>query len=151
MAKLNKQEINAIANKTLRMINQKRDENLQKAVNTYHLSKDYKLVKESLYKIVELEQKRDEISKEIQTLLNKVTVITDECDGDVRNPRYYTFNTIKIADDLVNELIHWELSKSFTKVTIEEIKEDITIASIDESFCVDDFINNLIKQYSYEV
>ena len=147
MAKLNKQEINAIANKTLRMINQKRDENLQKAVNTYHLSKDCKLVKESLYKVVELTQKRDEINKEIQSLLNEVTNITDETNGNVRNPRYWAFDNIKIADVLINELIHWELSKSFTKVTIEEIKEDITIASIDEEFDVDTFINSSIEKF----
>lgn len=143
MAKLNKQEINAIASKALRTITKINEEIHLEAVKNYKPSEKYTELKIKLERLLEIKKIKNALEKEASVLAN-----------DVNNLILFSHSWV-YGDSIYDEEILNRYLKSFINnevninpiPTLEELKEDITIAAIDEEFNAEIFINNLIEKY----
>lgn len=132
MGKLTKQEINAIANKLHRELEEKRRLERLREIHEYIPSPKY-LELESLIK------HRNEVTKELEeldaerTFLNKgiVNILTK-----LGISASYCWN-----DELLTKVIESEIQLPRI-LTLEEIKDDITIAAIDTDFDADEYIQS---------
>lgn len=144
MAKLNKQEINAIANKVLRELAKNSEEAKVEAVKNYKPSEKYNELKLKLERLFEIRNIRDDLEKEAYIL-----------SGDINSLMAFEHNWI-YTNSICNEatinkylrdfIQHEVVSNPIPK--LEELKEDITIAAIDENFNAEMFINSLIEKYN---
>lgn len=143
MSKLNKQEINAIANKALRTLTKKAEEVHLEAIKNYEPSEKYTELKIKLERLLEIKKIKNALEKEASVLAN-----------DVNNLISFSHSWV-YGDSIYDEEILNRYLKSFINnevninpiPTLEELKEDITIAAIDEEFNAEIFINNLIEKY----
>lgn len=143
MSKLNKQEINAIASKALRVLTKKKEEVHLEAVKNYKPSEKYTELKIKLERLLEIKKIKNALEKEASVLAN-----------DVNNLISFSHSWV-YGDSIYDEEILNRYLKSFINnevninpiPTLEELKEDITIAAIDEEFNAEIFINNLIEKY----
>ena len=143
MSKLNKQEINAIANKALRTLTKKAEEVHLEAIKNYEPSEKYNELKIKLERLLEIKKIKNALEKEASVLAN-----------DVNNLISFSHSWV-YGDSIYDEEILNQYLKSFINnevninpiPTLEELKEDITIAAIDEEFNAEIFINNLIEKY----
>lgn len=143
MVKLNKQEISAIANKTIRELTKIKDSNLKELLKKYKPSDEYLKLKEQLDKLVAVNisiklacEQRDELVKSISPITNAYTY--ELCNA-------YTY---EYPNTLLESFKLKEVESTLPSIpNITEIKEDITIAAIDEEFDVDIFINSLIEKF----
>ena len=143
MSKLNKQEINAIASKALRTITKINEEIHLEAVKNYKPSEKYTELKIKLERLLEIKKIKNALEKEASVLAN-----------DVNNLISFSHSWV-YGDSIYDEEILNRYLKSFINnevninpiPTLEELKEDITIAAIDEEFDAESFINNLIEKY----
>lgn len=143
MSKLNKQEINAIASKALRTITKINEEIHLEAVKNYKPSEKYTELKIKLERLLEIKKIKNALEKEASVLAN-----------DVNNLISFSHSWV-YGDSIYDEEILNRYLKSFINnevninpiPTLEELKEDITIAAIDEEFNAELFINNLIEKY----
>lgn len=143
MVKLNKQEISAIANKTIRELTKIKDSNLKELLKKYKPSDEYLKLKEQLDKLVAVNisiklacEQRDELGKYITTTTNAYAY--ELCGA-------YTY---EYPNKLLEGFKLKEVESTLPSIPdITEIKEDITIAAIDEEFDVDIFINSLIEKF----
>ena len=143
MVKLNKQEISAIANKTIRELTNIKESSLKELLKKYKPSNEYLKLKEQLDKLVAVNisiksacKQRDELIESIITTTNAYTY--GLCDT-------YTY---EYPNKLLEGFKLKEVESTLPSIPdITEIKEDITIAAIDEEFDVDIFINSLIEKF----
>lgn len=143
MVKLNKQEISAITNKTIRELTKIKESNLKELLKKYKPSDEYLKLKEQLDKLVAINisiklacEQRDELVKSISSITNAHTYVL--CDA-------YTY---EYSNKLLEGFKLKEVESTLPSIPdITEIKEDITIAAIDEEFDVDIFINSLIEKF----
>lgn len=143
MAKLNKQEINAIANKVLRELVKNSEEAKLEAVKNYEPSEKYNELKIKLERLFEIKKIRDALEKEASVLANDVNNLMTFGHSWIYTNSIHDESTIRhyLKDFIINEI------KTKPTPTIEELKEDITIAAIDEGFNAETFINSLIEKY----
>lgn len=143
MAKLNKQEINAIANKALRTLTKNSEEAELEAIKNYEPSEKYNELKIKLERLLETKKIRDALEKEASVLANDVNNLMVFGHSWVYVNSIYDESIIRhyLKDFIIHEI------KIKPIPTLEELKEDITIAAIDEEFNAEIFINNLIEKY----
>ena len=143
MSKLNKQEINAIANKALRTLTKKAEEVRLEAIKNYEPSEKYNEFKVKLERLLEIKKTVNALEKEASVLSN-----------DINSLMPYSHSWIYMNslhdEEKLNEYLKEFISHEVIPnpiPTLEELKEDITIAAIDEEFDAESFINNLIEKY----
>lgn len=143
MAKLNKQEINAIANKALRTLTKNSEEAELKAIKNYEPSEKYNELKIKLERLLETKKIRDALEKEASVIANDVNNLMAFGHSWIYSNSIYDESIIRrnLEDFIIHEI------KIKPIPTLEELKEDITIAAIDEEFNAEIFINNLIEKY----
>lgn len=143
MAKLNKQEINAIANKVLRELVKNSEEAKLEAVKNYEPSEKYNELKIKLERLFEIKKIRDALEKEASVLANDVNNLLAFGHSWIYSNSIHDESTIRhhLKDFIIHEI------KTKPTPTIEELKEDITIAAIGEDFNAETFINSLIEKY----
>lgn len=147
MVKLNKQEINAIANKTIRELTNIKESNLKELLKKYKPSDEYLKLKEQLDKLVAINisiksscEQRDELVKSISTTTKAYTY--ELCNA-------YTY---EYPNKLLEGFKLKEIESALPSIPdITEIKEDITIAAIDEEFDVESFINKILSEYKFNL
>lgn len=143
MAKLNKQEINAIANKALRTLTKNSEEAELEAIKNYEPSEKYNELKIKLERLFEIKKIRDALEKEAYVLANDVNNLMAFDHSWVYSNSVYDESIIR--SNLKDFIIHEIKIKPIP--TLEELKEDITIAAIDEGFNAEAFINNLVEKF----
>lgn len=143
MAKLNKQEINAIANKALRTLTKNSEEAELEAIKNYEPSEKYNELKIKLERLLEIKRTLDALEKEASVLANDINSLMPHSHSwiYINNLR----DEKKLNEYLEEFISHEVISNPIP--TLEELKEDITIAAIDEEFDAESFINNLIEKY----
>lgn len=143
MAKLNKQEINAIANKALRTLTKNSEEAELEAIKNYKPSEKYNELKIKLERLLEIKKIRDALEKEASVLANDVNNLMAFGHSWIYSNSVHDESIIRrnLKDFIIHEI------KIKPIPTLEELKEDITIAAIDEGFNAETFINSLIEKY----
>ena len=137
MAKLNKQEINAIANKLLRVITEQSKLDKNRFIAEYIPSPIYLKAESLINRYLKLDKEQSEIIHE-----------KDRICSDLRNLKvldYYNQVDFKVLDNIMD--------KEYTGKeihSINSIKEDLIIAGIDEDFNVDEYIKNKLLEYKQD-
>ena len=137
MAKLNKQEINAIANKLLRVITEQSKLDKDRFIAEYIPSPIYLKAESLVSKYLKLDKEQSKIVHE-----------KDEIFSELKNLKvieYYNNIDFKILDNIMD--------KEYTGKeipSINSIKEDLIIAGIDEDFNVDEYIKNKLLEYKQD-
>ena len=144
MAKLSKQEINALASKAHREINQKLDEVKNKLLEEYIPSSTYKNIQTVLEDILYRNKEIDKLNKEIQVLYDKFFNLSKPI---FEKKIYANIDSYEIIDALLKKVKENEI-EIISYPSIDEIKEDIIIASINEEFNAEEFIDSLIKKFT---
>lgn len=134
MAKLNKVEVEAIANKLHIALEKKNQEDYNKAVKNYKPSELYSQMKELL-------EEREAIQKEIYNLQQKEEKIWDKL-TEIRPFYFYRSDNVI---DVLRKIISEEC-KITEVISVDELKNDIVIAAIDSDFDVNTFINDYITK-----
>ena len=137
MAKLNKQEINAIASKVMKALGELYEANKLKYISEYTPSQNYKEMSALIDKYSELQKERMKIELEINTLYDKIRDIKVSLGIQI----------YKANQDVLEEIINTEYPGKDIP-SIESIKEDIIISNINDSFDVEKFIKEKLLEYS---
>lgn len=135
MAKLNKQEVSAVASKLQRELSKIAEVKRKYAMEHYAPSETYLKVKELLEKRDFLSEEYDRISSELDTIRREAN---EACP-------FYIYN----GDDkekVLNHILSDEC-KLPSVPSIEELKDDVTIAAIDDSFNTASFIDEQIAKF----
>lgn len=143
MAKLSKQEINALASKAHREINQKLDEVKNKLLEEYVPSPTYKNIQTVLEDILYRSKEVNKLNKEIQVLYDKFHNLSKPI---FKNKIYANIDSYEIIDALLKKVKENEI-EFISYPSIDEIKEDIIIASINEEFNTNQCIKDIILKY----
>lgn len=142
MSKLTKQEINAVASKLHRGLEEKIRLERLRAIHEYIPSADYMKV-ESLLSDIEsmkeqikaLNDRKERVGKEVTRIIDRMGI--SHCWKEYESDG---------AREWLNKIVEIE-----TKVpevpSIDELKDDITIAAIDTDFNVEDYIKEQLKKY----
>lgn len=134
MAKLNKQEVNAIANKLHRELSKKAEETKQQAMRDYIPSEVYSKVKTLLEKRDQISAEQARLIKEYNEALNKANEICPFWIYSNDNAQETLYKIVKRECQLPDI------------PTVEELKDEVTIAAIDDDFDTDSYIEKqLIK------
>ena len=137
MSKLSKQEVNAIASKLHRELSEKiRLEGLR-AIHEYIPSPLYISIQAKLQRIKEIQQTVEKLLKEQNLVIE--TISSDLDKSDINYPCYWYNNPSKYAEEILDNIIKKE-TKIANIPTIEELKENITIAAIDSDFDANAYI-----------
>lgn len=135
MAKLNKQEVAAVASKLHRELLKVAEEKRKQVMEHYVPSETYSKVKELL-------EKRDSLQAEIEQIadqLKKVNIKVNEV-----SPFFIYRDDSK--EEILNRILSDEC-KVPTVPSIEDLKDEVTIAAIDDSFDTLSFIENQIAKF----
>lgn len=140
MAKLNKQEVNAIAGKLHRELEKSAAENRKRAMASYIPSEQYTEIKDLL-------AQRDEICKQIAELKEAYRAVVDKAETVLRDSyNIWWLAENKTANYICNEIVKHEC-KLKEVPSIDELKEDVTIAAIDDSFDTASFIEAQLAKF----
>ena len=140
MAKLNKQEVNAIASKLHRELEKSVKESRERAIVNYTPSEKYTAVKDLLAQRDEIEQQISELKKKRASLVSQVENILRES-YDIW---YYADN--KSVEEICDKMVYYEC-KLKSIPSVDELKEDVTIAAIDDSFDTASFIEEQLAKF----
>lgn len=144
MSKLTKQEVNAIASKLRRSLEEKARLEKLRVIHEYIPSQDYLEVRANFNKIQEICKKVEALKAEREAIGKNISKVFDK----LGVPRTY-WNWWECPDEACIEEKLEEIVKIEIKVpsvpSIEELKEDITIAAIDSDFDVEDFIKSRLE------
>lgn len=135
MAKLNKQEVAAVASKLHRELLKVAEEKRKQVMEHYVPSETYSKVKELL-------EKRDSLQAEIEQIadqLKKINIKVNEV-----SPFFIYRDDSK--EEILNRILSDEC-KVPTVPSIEDLKDEVTIAAIDDSFDTLSFIENQIAKF----
>lgn len=140
MAKLNKQEVNAIAGKLQRELKKLAEEDRHKAILNYSPSTSYLEIKDLL-------TQRDELNQQITALEKLRDTVIDTAKTKLREIYgiWWSFNTLSISD-ICNTIISRECQLKEVP-EIDELKENVTIAAIDDNFNTVSFIEEQLAKY----
>jgi hypothetical protein len=139
MSKLTKQEVNAIANKLQRALQDKANAQRKEAMNNYTPSPDYANLSTLL-------NRRDEIAKEYKELGEQL----EECNVTIKSLIDEKYNFYYYLYDNAREVLERALGEEckLSEIpSIEELRDSVTIAAIDEDFDVISFIDKELAKY----
>ena len=142
MAKLTKQEINAITNRLHRKLLDKSSLNKKRAMYEYIPSPTYTNVEDNLKLISSLEQQIQETRKKIETLGTEVNKILKS--KEIDRPYFNWYETVSYHEEYLRKLIETELNIEPIP-SIEELRENLVIAAIDTDFDVDKYIEEQLN------
>ena len=137
MAKLNKQEVNAVANKIVRELTEQTKLNKLRYISEYIPSPTYLKMESLINEYNKLLKERDEIEKKRDKIYNEINELNDSLGfGLYRYPDERILQNIIDKEYGVKEI-----------PSIESLKEDIVIAGIDDTFDVEKFIKDKLAEY----
>lgn len=135
MAKLNKQEVAAVASKLHRELLKIAEEKRKQVMEHYVPSETYSKVKELL-------EKRDSLQAEIEQKADQLKKINRE----VNDVSLFFIYSSDSKEEILNRILSDEC-KVPTVPSIEDLKDEVTIAAIDDSFDTLSFIENQIAKF----
>ena len=144
MAKLTKQEVNALAAKAYREINKRRDESRNELLKNYVPSANYKKMQKLLEDILYRNKEITKLQKENSELYDQFYDLYDKVTGS--KICYITISNYSDVDTILHKIKEKEIGVAPYPV-IDEIKEEIIISSIDEEFDATECINKIISLY----
>lgn len=145
MPKLTKQEVNAIAGKLHRNLEEKIRLEKLRAIHEYIPSARYLEFQTNVQKIRDIHNQVDILNEEKNRLGKELNQILDEL-GISRDYWNWWNNKSVTYDEKLEEIV-----KAETKVpkvpSIEELKDDITIAAIDSDFNVEEYLKSQLEKW----
>lgn len=144
MSKLTKQEVNAIASKLHRDLEEKLRLEKLRAIHEYIPSPEYTEVKSSLEEIQNLRKKIEELNEKRRILIQKTNQIFDKL--GISRDCWSWWDNIEYYNTHLEKIIRAEV-KIPSVPSIEELKDDITIAAIDSDFNVEDYLKSQLEKY----
>lgn len=145
MPKLTKQEVNAIAGKLHRDLEEKVRLEKLRAIHEYIPSPRYLEFQTNVQKIRDIHNQIDILNEEKNRLGKELNRILDEL-GISRDYWNWWDNKSVTYDERLEEIV-----KAETKVpevpSIEELKDDITIAAIDSDFNVEEYLKSQLEKW----
>lgn len=139
MAKLNKQEVHAIASKLHRELSKNAEEKRINAIANYTPSEGYN-------KVHSLLSERDDINAQIQALKIRIDEVVKEAEAELRNSYNMYWMAYKDTDTVMNKIIDHECQLQEVP-DVDELKDEVTIAAIDDSFDTASFINEQLAKF----
>lgn len=140
MAKLNKQEVNAIAGKLHRELEKAAEESRKNAMRSYTPSESYTAIKDLL-------TQRDELNRQIAALKEQRDSIVGKAEIKLRETYSIWWKAECTPVDEVCNLIIGKECQLKAVPSIDELKEDVTIAAIDDSFNTSSFIEEQLAKF----
>lgn len=140
MAKLNKQEVNAIAGKLHRELSKAAEESREQAIMNYNPSEMYSIVKNLI-------EKRNEIDNQIDELKSQRREVVDQAEELLQ--KHYGLRWSANGDSLL-EISQYMINHEcqLKKVpSVEELKDEVTIAAIDDDFNTASFIDEQLSKF----
>ena len=144
MPKLTKQEVNAIAGKLHRDLEEKLRLEKLRAIHEYIPSKEYLEVQNNLKRIQELKKERAKLEEEKIALGSKTNKILDSL--EISRDYWAWWDNADYYSDYLERIIKKEVRVPSVP-SIEELKDDITIAAIDSDFDVEDYLKTQLEKY----
>lgn len=135
MAKLNKQEVAAVASKLHRELLKVAEEKRKQVMEHYVPSETYSKVKELLEKRDSLQTEREQIAAQLKKINKEVNEVS---------PFFIYSDDFK--EKILNRILSDECQLSEVP-SIEDLKDEVTIAAIDDSFDTLSFIENQIAKF----
>lgn len=135
MAKLNKQEVSAVASKLHRELSKAAEEMRKQAMEHYVPSETYSKVKEIL-------EKRDAIETEYNQLYKQLEAVRGELD---KICPFYVYSSDS-KDKILNRILNDEY-KLPSVPSVDELKDEVTIAAIDDSFDTSAYIEGQVAKF----
>ena len=135
MAKLNKQEVAAVASKLHRELLKVVDEKRKQVMEHYVPSETYSKVKELLEKRDSLQTEREQIAVQLKKINKEVNEVS---------PFFIYSDDFK--EKILNRILSDECQLSEVP-SIEDLKDEVTIAAIDDSFDTLSFIENQVAKF----
>lgn len=135
MAKLNKQEVAAVASKLHRELLKVVEEKRKQVMEHYVPSETYSKVKELLEKRDSLQTEREQIAIQLKKINKEVNEVS---------PFFIYSDDFK--EKILNRILSDECQLSEVP-SIEDLKDEVTIAAIDDSFDTLSFIENQIAKF----
>ena len=144
MPKLTKQEVNAIAGKLHRDLEEKLRLEKLRAIHEYIPSKEYLEVQNNLKRIQELKKELAKLEEEKRALGSKTNKILDSL--EISRDYWAWWDNADYYSDYLERIIKKEVRVPSVP-SIEELKDDITIAAIDSDFDVEDYLKTQLEKY----
>lgn len=144
MPKLTKQEVNAIAGKLHRDLEEKLRLEKLRVIHEYIPSKEYLEVENNLKRIQELKKEIARLEEEKRALGSKTNKILDSL--EVSRDYWSWWDGSEYYGDYLERIIKKEVRVPSVP-SIEELKDDITIAAIDSDFNVEDYLKTQLEKY----
>ena len=135
MAKLNKQEVAAVASKLHRELLKVAEEKRKQVMEHYVPSETYSKVKELLEKRDSLQTEREQIAAQLKKINKEVNEVS---------PFFIYSDDFK--EKILNRILSDECQLSEVP-SIEDLKDEVTIAAIDDSFDTLSFIENQVAKF----
>lgn len=145
MPKLTKQEVNAIAGKLHRDLEEKLRLEKLRAIHEYIPSPEYLEFQANLKKIQDIHDKEQALDKEKDALGKRLNNILDGL-GISRSSYSWWDRRGESFDEQLEKIIKAEV-RIPSVPSIEELKDDITIAAIDSDFNVEDYLRSQLEKY----
>ena len=144
MSKLTKQEVNAIASKLRRNLEEKVRLEKLRAIHEYIPSQEYLEVQANFKRIQEISKKVEALRVEREAIGKNINKIFDKLGVSRTYWNWWEFPDEACIEEKLEEIVKTEV-KVPSVPSIEELKEDITIAAIDSDFDVEDFIKSRLE------
>ena len=144
MLKLTKQEVNAIAGKLHRDLEEKLRLEKLRAIHEYIPSKEYLEVQNNLKRIQELKKEIAKLEEEKGALGSKTNKILDSL--EISRDYWAWWDNADYHSDYLERIIKKEVRVPSVP-SIEELNDDITIAAIDSDFDVEDYLKTQLEKY----
>lgn len=135
MAKLNKQEVAAVASKLHRELLKVAEEKRKQVMEHYVPSETYSKVKELL-------EKRDSLKTEI----DQISIQLNKINKEISEVSPFFIYRDDSKEEILNRILSDECQLSEVP-SIEDLKDEVTIAAIDDSFDTLSFIENQIAKF----
>lgn len=144
MPKLTKQEVNAIAGKLHRDLKEKLRLEKLRAIHEYTPSPEYMKVKSNLKRIQEIKKEVEKLEDEKRNLGYEANQTIDSL--GVSRDYWSWWDSVQYYDDYLERIIRTEV-KVPSVPSIEELKDDITIAAIDSDFNVEEYLKSQLEKW----
>lgn len=144
MPKLTKQEVNAIAGKLHRDLKEKLRLEKLRAIHEYTPSPEYMKVKSNLKRIQEIKKEIEKLEDEKRNLGYEANQTIDSL--GVSRDYWSWWDSVQYYNDYLERIIRTEV-KVPSVPSIEELKDDITIAAIDSDFNVEEYLKSQLEKW----
>ena len=144
MPKLTKQEVNAIAGKLHIDLKEKLRLEKLRAIHEYTPSPEYMKVKSNLKRIQEIKKEIEKLEDEKRNLGYEANQTIDSL--GVSRDYWSWWDSVQYYNDYLERIIRTEV-KVPSVPSIEELKDDITIAAIDSDFNVEEYLKSQLEKW----